>query len=174
MRALTKEDARELLRGQPVDTFVSTLQDQLRGLAGPFATPPDSGVKTDLSRDLVRLLLGEERVSLYISGWSIWPSAEHLDLFYGYRRSLGETRLLIEAPVHVFEPSEQDQLVSVLCLVFYFVWDAWAFDLRGRALLRISHDEWFEARSDDDALLRRIAAELEEAEVHLLETRGGE
>jgi hypothetical protein len=45
-------------------------------------------------------------------------------------------------------------------MVFYFVWDAWIFDVEGKALVRISHDEWLEVRAHDDEAIKEFAAEL--------------
>ena len=87
-------------------------------------------------------------------------SSENLDLFYGYRRSLGENRPLIEAPVHLFERTEEDAFVSILCMVLYFVWDALISDVERKALVRISHDEWLEVRADDEEAIKEFAAEL--------------
>ncbi len=168
MRILTKEDASELLSGKSLDTFVSQLSNQLRPVGGTYSIPPDSGAKTALSRLFAYLLLRNSSVCVYVSGWSVWPSSENLDLFYGYRRSIGETRHLIEAPVHIFESSEHDALVSILCMVFYFVWDGWVFDVEGKALVRISHDEWLEVRVSDDEAIREFATELEKYGMPLL------
>lgn len=90
-------------------------------------------------------------------------------MFYGYRRSFGGSRPLIEAPVHVFERTEEDTFVSILCMVLYFVWDAWVFDIEGKALVRISHDEWLEVRADDDdGAVKEFAAELEKYRMPVL------
>jgi len=67
----------------------------------------------------------------------------------------------MEAPVHLFERSEGDPFVSILCMAFYFVWDAWVFDTEGKALVRISHDEWIEVRANDEDARKEFATELE-------------
>jgi hypothetical protein len=150
LKILTKEGASEFLGGKAPDAFVNELWSQLHLVGDAYKIPPDSGRKTALSRLFAHLLLNKASVCLYVSGWGIWPSAENLDLFYGYRRTLGETRQLIEAPFHVFESTENDGLVSILCMVLYFIWDAWVFDIEKRALIRISHDEWLEVLSSND------------------------
>ena len=150
-----------MLGGKSPDTFVSQLSNQLRQVGGTYSIPRDSGAKTALSRVFAYLLLRKSSVCIYVSGWGVWGSSENLDLFYGYRRSFGENRPLIEAPVHLFEPTEEDTFVSILCMVFYFVWDAWVFDIEGKALVRISHDEWLEVRADDDETRKEFATELE-------------
>jgi hypothetical protein len=160
MKILTKENASEMLGGKSLDTFVGQLSSQLHLIGDTYSIPRDSGAKTALSRVFAYLLLKKSTVCIYVSGWGVWGSSENLDLFYGYRRSFGEKRTLMETPVHLFEQSEEDSFVSILCMVFYFVWDAWVFDVEGKALVRISHDEWLEARADDDETRKEFATEL--------------
>jgi hypothetical protein len=107
------------------------------------------------------MLLRNASTCIYVSGWGVWGSAENLDLFYGYRRSFGENRPLIEAPVHVFERTEDEAFVSILCMALYFGWDAWVFDTEGKALVIISHDEWLEVRTNDEETRKEFATELE-------------
>jgi len=166
MRILTKEDARELLTGEGLDAFIAQLSSQLPIVKGAFSIPLESGRQTALSKLFAYLLLRDSEVCIYITGWSI--ATEHLDLFYGYRRSVDENRHLIDAPVHVFEPTENDKFISVLCMVFYFFWDAWIFDLRQRSLLRISHDGWFEVRTCDKEVFEAVAVEMENYKIPLL------
>lgn len=166
MRILTKDDARELLKGTTLDAFIDQLSDQLSLVGGAYSTPVNSGAQTALSKLFAYLLFSDTNVCIYITGWSI--ATEHLDLFYGYRRSVGETRPLIEAPVHLFGPAEKDALISVLCIVFYFFWDAWFFDLGGRSLLRISHDGWLEIRTGDEELIKSVALQLEDFDLRRL------
>src|SRR5437763_2538229 len=168
MKILTKENASEMLGGKSLDTFVSQRSNRLRQVGGTYSIPRDSGAKTALSRAFAYLLLRKSSVCIYVSGWGVWGSSENLDLFYGYRRSFGESRPLIEAPVHLFERTEEDTFVSILCMVFYFVWDAWVFDIEGKALVRISHDEWLEVRADDDETRKEFATELEKYGMPLL------
>ena len=170
MKVLAKEDASEVLGGKSPDTFVSELSNRLRQVGGTHSIPRDSGAKTALSRAFAYLLLRKSSVCVYVSGWGVWRSSENLDLFYGYRRSLGESRPLIEAPVHMFECTEHDTFVSILSMVFYFVWDAWVFDIEGNELVRISHDEWLEVRVDDEEARREVATELEKYGMPLLES----
>lgn len=160
MKILSKEDASEVLGGKPVDTFVRQLSGRLAVVGGAYSIPPDSGRKTALSRLLAYLLLRSPSVCIYVSGWGVWGSSENLDLFYGYRRSFSENRPLIEAPVHLFERGEEDAFVSILCMVFYFVWDAWIFDAEGKALAEVSHDEWLEVRTNDENAQEEFATEF--------------
>ena len=171
MKILTKEDGRELAKGKALDTFVAQLSSQLQLVKGAYAIPLESGRQTALAKLFTYLFFRETEACIYITGWSI--ATEHLDLFYGYRRSAGETRLLIEAPVHLFAPTEKDAFTSVLCMVFYFFWDAWVFDLSGRSLLRISHDGWLEIRTNEEELIKEVAAAMEDYKIPLLAGQSG-
>lgn len=161
MKTLTKDNAGRMLGAEKLDVFVSRLSSRLHLVGDRYQIPPDSGRKTALSRLVAYLLLRSRSVCIYISGWGVWGSSENLDLFYGYRRSFGEDRTLMEAPVHLFERGEEDTFVSILSMALYFVWDAWAFDTEGRALVRISHDEWLEVLANDEDARKEVAIEIE-------------
>lgn len=173
MKILTKEETRDLLKEKALDTFITQLSDQLWLVKGAYAAPVASGKQIALSRLFAYLVLSDSPVCVYITAWSIAPMAELLDLFYGYRRSVGEMRPLMEAPVHLFEPTEEEPLVSVLSVVFFFPWDAWVFDLKGKWLLRKSHDGWFEIRAADDEAVTNVATELESYGIPLLARETG-
>jgi hypothetical protein len=79
---------------------------------------------------------------MWIGEIGIWPSSENLELFEGYRRSLGETRPLHEAPLHEFGTEDYAALECLLDLVLYFIWDASLIDVSNGTTFHISHDEW--------------------------------
>jgi hypothetical protein len=166
MKILTKENAHELLSGKSLNAFITQLSSQLRLVEDAYSAPVNSGIQIALSKLFAYLLLRGSPVCLYVTCWGV--ATEHLDLFYGYRSSLGEKRPLIDAPVHVFERADEDTFISVLCMVFFFSWDASVFDLAGRSLLQTSHDGWLEIRTRDEALAKEIAVELEKYRMPLL------
>jgi len=170
MKILTKEDAQYLLGGVPVDSFVAELTSRLQLVEGPYSTPLRSGAQIALARLFAYLLLGDTAanaaVCLYVTSWGV--ATEHLDLFYGYRRSFSEKRPLIEAPVHLFERTDENAFVSMMCMVLFFSWDASVFDIAGRLLLQTSHDGWLEVRTNDVKLGKDVALELQKYKVPLL------
>ncbi len=169
MKILTKENASELLGQKPLDNFLSELSSRLSLVNDTYSIPPESLAKTDLSRLFAHVLLRRSpEVYIYISAWGMWGNSEELDLIYGYRRSLGETRTLMEAPVHLFRPSDEAAFVSILSIVFYFIWDAWIFDTAGKTLVRIHHHEWLEIRTDDEDARKEFVTELEGFKIRLL------
>jgi hypothetical protein len=166
MKILTKEGARELLKGKTLDGFAAQLSGQLRLVEGAYSTPASSGVQIALSKLFAYMVLRDSPVCLYVTDWGV--ATEHLDLFYGYRRSFADSRLLIDAPLHVFERTEEEAFVSVLSMAFFFSWDVWVFDLAGRWLLRTSHDGWFEVRARDEGAIKDVAIEMENYRIPLL------
>jgi hypothetical protein len=166
MKILSRDNADEMLGGRSLDTFVNHLSNQLQLVEGSYTAPVNSGVQIALSKLFAYLVFRGSPVCLYVTGWGI--TMEHLDLFEGYRRSLGEKRPLIHAPVHLFEQADKDAFISILCMVFFFSWDASIFDLSGKLLLQTSHDGWLDVRTNDKTLAKDVAAELESYRVHLL------
>lgn len=155
MKILSTHEACSILRTESLSGFVSSLSDRLPDRLTAYSIPADSGVKCSLAKLFSNLLLTEGPAFIYVTGWGIWPSSENLDLFDGYRRSIGVDRSLNDAPVHLLETSDKPAFVSILSMVLYFVWDAQVFDERGTALVTISHDEWMEIKTAH----RRIATE---------------
>jgi hypothetical protein len=60
----------------------------------------------------------------WITDWGAYPNLGNMELFYGYRKYLGENRLLIEVPGHTFNAEERTTLESLLHMSLYFFWDS--------------------------------------------------
>jgi hypothetical protein len=89
MKILTKENASGMLGGKSLYAFITQLSSQLQLVEDTYSAPVNSGVQIALSKLFAYLL--HSPVCLYVTCWGI--ATEHLDLFYGYRRSLGESGL---------------------------------------------------------------------------------
>ncbi len=105
-----------------------------------FPIDPDSGVKAALAKLLVRTSpLGSGL--FFIEEFGVWPSSENMEIFNGYRRSLGEMRSLGETPGHLFGAGELDQVEALLCLSLYFCWDTLLVSSDSTVAILTSHDE---------------------------------
>jgi len=166
MKVLTSVDANRLLESDDFDSFISRLAARLVFVEGAYAKPTSAGLLIALSKLFAYRLVQDAPVCIYVTAWGI--AAEIPDLFYGYRRSIGDSRPLIEAPVHWFEQNEEEALVSVLFMIFAFCWDAWIFDISGRTLIKVSHDGWLEIRANEQEAVRDIAFDMHEYGVPLL------
>ena len=159
MHVLTKDDVAEKLQVEGLDSSLSQLAHRLASAGPAYTVPPQSRAQTALAKFLAYLLLERSGVYVYLSRWGLRPASEHLELFYGYRRSVGEMRPLSEAPVHFVEPNARHELESILCLIFFFGWDAWLFDEGGTMLVRITHDGMLEVRAEGQTNLGAFAAD---------------
>jgi len=149
MKILSISEGNKVIGSESLEAFVDARSGSLT--AASFFIPGDSGKKTALARLVPRLPGSTVPLVLWITGWGVWPSSENWDLFYGYRRSLGENRHLIDAPVHVVEAADSEALASILSMVFFFGWDAQLMNTTGEFMVTISHDEWLEVRTASGA-----------------------
>ncbi|HKW00867.1 MAG TPA: hypothetical protein VJN96_13665 [Vicinamibacterales bacterium] len=90
-----------------------------------FRIPHDAGARVALCRQLWRECGDQARLDrlLVMTGWSVWPSGEHLPLFTRLRERFDERRPLIGAPGHLFTSGDEDDGLSFLVLATMFLWD---------------------------------------------------
>jgi hypothetical protein len=79
---------------------------------------------------------------LDITDW--WPSTQNMDLFYSYRRYLGEQRSLIHGHFHVFTAMEAKELRNVLHLGLILLFDVGGASTTTDFRFYASHDEYIE------------------------------
>jgi len=148
---------------QHMSTAISQLltrqQAQYSGCA-IYKLPIDTGQKTVLARIVSRSIDTDQVGLFWITDWDIFPSSQNMALFEGYRKSLGESRLIHDAPGHIFGQSDVSQVECLLALALYFYWDATLFSGPGSVVVRVSHDEWVSIRARDNAQLKVFESEL--------------
>jgi len=121
-----------------------------------YGVPADSSKKTCVARAIVAEITFSQPGLLWITEWGVFPSGENLELFRGYRSSLGEGRALHEAPGHVFESQDRAGVEALLALSLYFYWDLALFEGDAGLAAKASHDEWIEVRVIDAARRRNL------------------
>jgi hypothetical protein len=114
-----------------------------------FRLPTWSQDQAALAEHLALALFPTEDCWVQISDWA-FDGVGHNDLFYGYRRGHGDTRLLIEASVYRFSPEDADRFSSIIGMVLYFGWDAQIFDSRLGYVINISNDEFIDLSTDSE------------------------
>jgi hypothetical protein len=135
MRTLTHEEAESWMIHKSVDLNMAGYNH-----IQTEAIPNDSGKKNYLARELSNLEYGNECL-LNIDEYGIWPSSENIELFEGYRKSIGIDENLTEKPAHLIAYSEKTELYCLLCMVLYFCWGALLITENANEIIRISHDE---------------------------------
>ena len=98
-----------------------------------------------VSQLLVQSLRPFDRCHLLVTAWDIFSKDSDLYLYYHLRRSLGDDRLLFEAPGHFFQGFEINELESIVFLGILAGWDMFAVPGPDYASWFISHDEYIRA-----------------------------
>ena len=104
MCVLTPEEAQSFLQANGLGEKLTHLApDTFREVV-----TIDVGERCMYANMLTNHLITDESavVCLDVPDWAVWPSATNMDLFYSYRRYLGESRLLKEAHFHFFTAAE--------------------------------------------------------------------
>jgi hypothetical protein len=81
----------------------------------------NAGKKTVLSHFLSQSIDTTGPGLFWITAWGIFDSLENMAMFDGYRRSVGETRGIDEAPGHIFEESDVQELECLLAMSLYLL-----------------------------------------------------
>lgn len=87
---------------------------------------------SNFSQDALHLVL--------LDNWSVWPSGQRMHIFERFRKSYDETRQLIDAPGHIFQCSEMEISISLVCISVLFLWDCYVVVPDSPKLLFFSHD----------------------------------
>ena len=107
-----------------------------------FDIPPDAGQRVALVKSQVERFRDDGEILIWITDWSVWESGERLHIFYKFRQSYGENRLLIDIPVHVISKDEFEDGLSIITLAVLFLWDCYVLSKAGEKFLFYSHDEF--------------------------------
>ena len=161
MLILPKQECREWL-----DTALS-LEPDLSNISMRFphsieyVSPQDTATQTAVSKYLAGAVDTTRPGLLMFTHWGITDSLE-MRLFDAYRRSLGETRRLIDSPGHVFDESDCVRVECLLDMALYLFWDACLLDGSGRLAVVLSNDEFVALYSTDAQHLGSVAKRLDD------------
>jgi hypothetical protein len=97
---------------------------------------------------------------LWVTSWGVWESSENWHLYYRLRQSYKDSRLLEEAPGHLFLEFETHDLVSFLQVGLTAGWDMHLLPSGGYSRAFMSHDGWVEFALVDATELEKIRVEL--------------
>ncbi len=112
------------------------------------------------SRCIEAALQPRDSCLVWVTDWGIFPSGENLHLFYRFRQTYGDLRLLHEAPGHLCLNYESAEVVTLVHLGMLFGWDLHLIPTAGYARAFVSHDEWVEVGFDHDTELRATMKDL--------------
>jgi hypothetical protein len=121
-----------------------------------FSLPGDSGAKACLSRQICSIVKYDNQICLWILERGVFPNHENLDLFDGYRKSLGELRKVDDAPCHIVFAEDSRALESLLDITLYFIWDAVVFDPTQEIGFYVSHDEMMIVYAKNESQMKEL------------------
>jgi hypothetical protein len=158
MRFFTSEEARGWCAQHGIALDARGVPDRSRNGDSRLAVnfPRSIAHLVPFCRLIERALQPRETCLLWVTLSSVWPSSENLHLYYRLRQSYGDTRLIAEAPAHLFLTHETHDFLSFLEVGVTSGWDIHLIPTVGYASAFISHDEWaefsFENLSDSVSL----------------------
>ncbi len=120
-----------------------------------------------VARQLESSLVIESECLVWISGWSIFPSSENLQLFYRYRQSYGSNKLIGEAPGHLCLTYERAEIATLIWLGMLHGWDVHVLPDLPYSAVFISHDQYYEIGYSDVNSCLTAQKEFAEAKLEL-------
>jgi hypothetical protein len=147
-------------QNQPADALSS--QHRLR-----CAFPASFSQLLWFSRCIEAALQPRQNCLVWVTGYGIFPSCENQHLYYRFRQSYGELKLLQDAPGHLCLDYERPEVVTLLHLGMLFGWDLHLIPTAGYGGAFVSHDEWAEIGFADQRLFDETRQALEKAELQV-------
>jgi hypothetical protein len=142
MHVLTEAEAREFLIRNSLGEKLAHLDPQI----SRSEVTNDVGRRCAYANLLTNHLITSETsiACLDITDWAVWPSSQNMDLFYAYRRYLGERRSLIDAHFHVFTAKEANEFRNILHLGLISLFDVGGASTTTDFRFYASHDEYID------------------------------
>ena len=141
MKFLTLEDARKWCTENDVALNERGLPFRLPN-AVQFDIPSDAGQRVALVKSQLEHFQDCKEILIWINDWSVWESGERIHIFYRFRQSYGEKRLLKEIPAHLMTGNEFEEGISIATLAVLFLWDCYILTKENQKFCFYSHDEF--------------------------------
>lgn len=123
----------------------------------------DARTQIFLSHRLAQWIQGSD-VLLWVTSWALY-TPEEMEMFLDFRQSFGEQRHLIDAPGHLFQSGDADDLrrtASILLFMMAFNWEGFVLSSDGKSIIWMA-DEILETsakKKDKDIQIRLSAKDL--------------
>lgn len=152
MRCLTDKRCKDWIQG--------------RGLALPEEHPKHVAERVwlkewhsfALAQWLADQLSCRDETLLWITESKIWPSSENWYLYYTLRRLSGDCDFLHEAPGHLFQAFEIEELIAILQVSILNGWGGYFMAAGGNISVFFSHDgyiDFYASRTEQLEIVRK-------------------
>ncbi len=129
MRILTREECSAWLVSHSIVEEPSLRAHQV-ACPSPFYDqvnlPRDARKQSRIAKKLVPIARPYGAAVLQFDDW-VFYTPDEMAVIQAIRRAHGETRLLIDAPNHLFGPDEEDLLVGMSSLAMFYAWRAYLY-----------------------------------------------
>jgi hypothetical protein len=172
MKILTEGEVVEWLDNASLTSIRShSLQPQFQ-FQSAYLVPDETGTKTALARFIARSLPSKKSGFVWVTEFDIFPSSANLNLFYSFRKSIGEKRSLNKAPFHVFTAKDSIPMECILDCALYFYWDATIMNGDRTIAFGLSHDEYIEVAAKTKLQMNQLRKEIADFGLKEIESRG--
>jgi len=140
MKILSKDETVDSLEWSSLESIDVAGQHRSPEHGSTYRLPREASRLIALARYIAYCIVSRAPL-LYLTVWGLGLSTELPDLFLAYRVAHGDKRPIIDAPLHQFNATEEEQLATVLAMILLFGWDSILFskDLSFRIIT--SHHE---------------------------------
>jgi hypothetical protein len=114
------------------------------------------------------ILRPRDQCVMWVTGWGIWESSENWHLYYRLRQAYGDSRLLEDAPGHLFLPYERADLATFIQIGLMNGWDLHLLPAGGQGRAFASHDGWVELEVGDAVERAKLRDEVSNVGLRLL------
>lgn len=110
-------------------------------------------IHTQLRQAVSWMVVDRGSVLVWVHEYGVWNSSEDWNLYYRWRRSMGDSGVIEETPGHMFMAHEAVDAISLLLIARVFGWGFRAVCGEWRRGVSIDHDGHGIVVSDTDASL---------------------
>ncbi|MDX2198109.1 MAG: hypothetical protein SF069_03960 [Phycisphaerae bacterium] len=125
-----------------------------------YALPPKGYQLYSLSLFLATEFHCQRPRLLQLTAWDIFPSNENHHLYYRLRQYYGDYREFSNAPGHLCQKHESEDLATFLQLTMLNGWDAWLYSEQGDFDVFVSHDEYLRVLTSSNELSHRLRSHM--------------
>lgn len=153
MKCLTSDECSEWLRERGIIEF--PYETSWQKMVLQFEPPRSPRTLTAFTRQLVDAFGEFPGALLQFTDWSLYCPDE-MALVASLRRGHGEDRWLIDAPGHLFAPTEEAEAIGHCYLALTFGWSAYLYSASGAATVNFWEGDLVDFWSPDQSLTQKV------------------